>query len=320
MSAHVPLQVKVDDKKAKARAALSDADFRFPREKTMYWQAVAAVAACCLIPAGAMLVFALLGSFTLWEIPAFLVLLPVLCVLVVPVLAGRPMRKKISGAGRQAKVMPNSYPEIHQLVRSQCRTLGIREPDVYVLNDEVAQVTTIAGAKPAVVITRPVLNALTGEELGAALAHELGHIKAGHVRMENVLTFMRSASPAWQIVFGPATLFRVLLGAWAHVIERTADRVAVLLTRKVGPVKTAMLKLAIEADTLAQVDPRELRAYIASSGELSTDSSQMERHFRIGTFISQQPGLQDRMAQLDEYARSEQLQSTLSKLTQTEGA
>jgi len=316
----VPLQVKVDDKKAKARVALSDKDFRFPREKSVYWQAVAIVVVCCLVPAGIMLVAVLQTDGLPPHAPVIFLLWPIVCLIIVPVLASRPMRKRIKEGGRQAKVMPNNYPEIHQLVRSHCGTLGIKQPDVYVIDDEMAQVVTIAGAKPAVVITRPVLNTLTGEELAAAIAHEFGHIKAGHVRMENVLTFMRGAALSWQIVFGPATLFRVLLGTWAQMIERTADRVALLLTSKVAPVKTAVLKLVIEADTLAQVDPRELRAYISSDGELSTDSSQMERHFRIGTFISQQPGLQDRMAQLDEYARSEQAQSAFSKLNPAQGA
>jgi Zn-dependent protease with chaperone function len=318
----VPLQVKVDDQKAKARArvALSDSDFRFPRETTMYRQGMLAVAVCCLIPAGITLLIAMRSELFLWQIPALLVLWPILCLIVVPVLAGRPMRKRIKESGRQAKVLPNNYPEIHQLVRSQCLGLALKEPEVYVLDEEVAQVVTIAGAKPAVVITRSILNTLTGEELGVALAHELGHIKAGHVRMENVLTFMRDASLPLQVLFGPATLFRVLLGTWAQVIERTADRVALLLTRKVAPVKTAILKLEIEGDSLAQVDPSELRAYISSSGDLSTDSSQMERHFIIGTFISDRPGLQDRMAQLDQYAGSEEAQSALTKMAEAREA
>ena len=324
MRRDVPLRVKVADKKAKPRAALSDKDFRYPRERVTYWQAVLALALCCIIPAGITLVVVLRtaapGTMPMWQVPAFFVLWPILCLVVVPVLAGRPMRKRIKESGRQAKVMANNYPEIHQLVRSQCRTLGIREPDVYVLDDEVAQVVTIAGARPAVVITRPVLNALTGEELAAAIGHELGHIKAGHVRMENVLKFMQGAAPSWKLLFGPATVLRILLGMWGQMIECTADRVALLLTNKVAAVNTAVVKLAVEADSLAQVDPRELRAYLSSSGELSTDSSQVERHYRIGTFISQQPGLRERIAQLIEYAGSEQAQSALSKLTPAQGA
>jgi len=315
VSSGVPLQVKVDDKKARAKAQLSDTDFRFPREKAMYWQALAAVVIGCLIPAGITFAIVSRSEMPLWQIPTFFVLWPVLCLILVPALAGRPMRKRIKEAGRQGKVLPTNYPEIHQLVRSQCAMLGIKEPDMYVLDDEVAQVVTIAGAKPALVITRPVLNALTGEELAAAIAHELGHIKSGHVRMENVLIYMGGAPSHWRIIFAPATLFGFFLGTWAQVIERTADRIALLLTNKVAVVNTAIVKLAMEADSLAQVDPRELRAYLSSNGELSTDSSQVERHFRIGTFISQQPGLRDRIAQLVEYAKSEEAQSALSKLT-----
>jgi Zn-dependent protease with chaperone function len=319
----VPLQVKVGDKKAKPRVKLDDKDFRFPREKSTYWQAVLAVVLSCLIPAGVTLAVVLRttppGAMPLWQIPSFFVLWPVLCFILVPVLAGRPMRKRIKEAGRQAKVMANNYPEIHQLVRSQCGALGIKEPDVYVLDDEVAQVVTMAGAKPAVVITRPVLNALTGDELGAAIAHQLGHIKAGHVRMENVLAFIRGAAPAGQAAAGPATLFRIFLGTWAQMIECTADRVALLLTNNIASVNAAAVKLAVEADSLAQVDPRELRAYLSSSGDLSTDSSQVERHYRIGTFISEQPGLRERIAQLVEYSGSEAAQEAFSKLNPEQG-
>jgi Zn-dependent protease with chaperone function len=244
---------------------------------------------------------------------------PLLTLLLLPSVAGQYLRKRIKQAGLRAKVMGNNFPEIQQVVRSQCSVLGLREPNVFVVEDDMAFITTLAGGRSAVVITRPALDALTGDELAAAIAQELGHIKAGHVRMMNLLAYVRGARRIWQAVWFPASVMSILMQGWSDVIEWTADRCALLLTGRAQAVNAAMVKLALEADALAQIDSRELADYLSAGRELATDAEQVERHFRIGTFITDTPGLTERIRALSDFARSEGAKEGFTQVAEIRG-
>jgi len=348
------MALRVSIAKRKKRQVLLGKDFRYPGERTLYLQAVLGVIVFCALLAGAAYWMAHtarqkaaessraeiskkeLEELTkeqrekilalrkppplLWQPPAVLVLWPFAALLVVPVLACAPMRKRLKKLGPRAKVMGNNYPEIWQLLRSQCQLMGVREPEAYVLEDEVAMVSTLSGRRPALIITRPAQQALTGEELAAALGHELGHIKCGHVRMMNVITYLRSAHRIWRLVWWPAGLLAFVLSGWSEVIEWSADRAALLLVGRIAVVNASMVKLALESDVMAQVDSSELRQYLAASGELSTDAEQVERHYRIGTFISEQPGLADRIRMLGEFPKTDEGQAAFQKMAEIRAA
>ena len=310
------LKVRVGDQRRKRQAVLSDKDYRVPGERQMFLTAMIAVFIASLVPAGiaALIVFRPSESAPFWQIPVVLAVWPLAVLIVVPALAAAPVKKKLKAMGLRAKVMGNNYPEILQLVRSHCKALGMREPDVYVVEDQVPTIWTLAGAKGCVVITKPVLTALAPDELAAAIAHELGHLKAGHVRFNTVITYMHGAKPIVKALCWPGLILNIGLARWATVIEWTADRIAYLLTGKASTVNTAVIKMAVEADQLAEIDSAELREYLGGTAELSSDSAQVERHFRIGRFITDEPGLKERITQLSEWARSEQGAQAVAKV------
>jgi len=74
-----------------------------------------------------------------------------------------------------------------------------------------------------------------------------------------------------------------------------------------------MLKLVIARDPNADVNQDDLEAYIRGPGALSADGAQLERHFRIGRFISDQPNLKERVEQVVDYRQSDQGQIAFGK-------
>ncbi|MFQ6097455.1 MAG: M48 family metalloprotease, partial [Armatimonadota bacterium] len=311
------LRVRVADQRKKKKVVLSDRDFRVPGERQMFMTAMVAVLLGSLLPAGiaAGIVFRPdQEGPPFWQIPVILAAWPLVVLIIVPAASAAPVKKKLKAMGIRAKVMGNNYPEILQLVRSHCKVLGMKEPDVFVVDDEVPTIWTLAGGKGSIIITKPVLTALAPDELSSAIAHELGHLKAGHVRLNTVITYLLGAKPIVKALCWPGIILNIALARWATVIEWTADRVALLLTGKASTVNTAIIKMAVEADRLAEIDSAELKEYIGGSGELSSDSAQVERHFRIGKFITDQPGLRERVTQLAEYAKSDEAKEAFGKV------
>ncbi|MFQ6130969.1 MAG: M48 family metalloprotease [Armatimonadota bacterium] len=348
------MALRVSSAKRKKRLVLRDRDFRFPGERALYLQAVLGVIVFCAVLAGISYWMAALAQKRtaetqraqistkefeeltpeqqekikaqlqnprlVWQVPAALAAWPFATLLVVPILACAPMRRRLKKMGPRAKVMGNNYPEIWQLVRSQCQLIGVREPEAYVIDDDVAMVSTLSGRRPALLITKPAQEALTGEELAAAIAHELGHIKCGHVRMMNVIDYLLSAKRIWRVIWWPAGLLAFVLKGWAEVIEWSADRASLLLVGKIAAVNAFMVKLALESDVMGQVDSTELREYLAGGGELSSDGEQVERHYRIGTFISDQPGLTERIRMLGEFPKTDEGRAAFEKLAEIRAA
>ncbi len=353
------MALRVSTAKRKKKQVLRTKNFRVPGETWLYWQGVGAGLLAFFIFAGIVLWFAhyesqraversrlsdqamkelqdsglseeeikkqlalaqATGGQLIWQPAAALAAWPLVTLLLLPPLACQSMRRRLKEAGLRAKVMGNNYPEIQQLVRSQCAVLGLKEPGVYVLDDELAFVSVLSGGRPAIVITRPALDTLTGDELAAAFAQQLGHIKARHVRMMNLVTYIRGAKRIWHAVWLPASIMTIVLQGWSDVAEWTADRCALLLTGRPQAVNAAMVKLALEADALAQIDSRELRDYLSAGGELATDAEQVERHFRIGTFITDTPGLTERIRTLSEFARSDEAREAFEKVTEIRAA
>jgi Zn-dependent protease with chaperone function len=104
--------------------------------------------------------------------------------------------------------------------------------------DADAPVMALVGVlRPRLVITRPVLDALTDEELGAGVAHELGHWRA----WDNLKRLaMRAAPDVW---FATAAARR-LERRWAAASEHAADRSAGGSERERCALASALVKVA----------------------------------------------------------------------------
>jgi Zn-dependent protease with chaperone function len=104
------------------------------------------------------------------------------------------------------------------------RLSGHRRPDVaaVVLDHPGPAAYSVAGRRPAVVITKGAIELLTGPELDAVLAHENAHLTGRHHRRQSAAALIAAAFPAVPLVRdAPARVGRLLE---MDADERAADR------------------------------------------------------------------------------------------------
>jgi len=226
------------------------------------------------------------------------------------------------------------------------------EPEAYVIEDDVPYLYTVPGKKASIIVSSKCLDVLRPEEFAAALGHEMGHIKTGHVQVDLAITAVRSQNPLLQIVFLPVLLMATLMRGWQDIIDYTADRCSFLAVGRTQTCTAAMVKLAAagtavtqvgkrdrrkdekkrgrrgepvtdrEASAedsekvLAEISPEDLDAYLAGGSEMTEDPVQVERAFKISRFIQQQRNLSDRVRHLGEFADSDEGDAALEKMQQ----
>lgn len=292
------------------RPALNVNDFAVPGQRLAYWgpfgvtvvtMAFLALIAWKILPDRPQII----GLFVLW---------PILAVLYVGRQAVGEMRSRIKREGLRTKVSTTNHPELLASIARHSALLGMRAPEVYIMPGDEPTITSIGGKRPAIVVTEPVVEALTTEELEALLVRELLHLKAKHTRLLSFMAFFRSAGLVAKVIGAPLLLMTSLMGPWEQMVKSTADRAALLAIGRSAPLNGALVKLAAEQDAMAQVDPAELQEYLSASTDLTTDSEMMERHFRIGTFVSSQPGLSERIKDIAQFPRTEQGRAAFEKV------
>ncbi len=311
-------------RKRERKTELRLSDYQYPGEKVGYWQAVSVLGGAFLVAAVVVGIYAfgksaahMSSSFHgKWWIPLEIIAYPLLCILVVNWLAVRPRRQQFKETGMQSKVLAKTYPQLKQMLTEQSRRLGMKEPDMYIVEDDVAYTYTMPGKAGTIVASKSLLEALKPEELAVMVAREMGHIRSHHVKMGLAVNYIRHANLIWKLVLFPVLIFSWLLRGWVELTEFTADRVAVLLTGRPAVVNAALVKSAVAADKQAEVASEELEAYLEGGSDISTDSEQLERHFKIGQFLTGQGGLKERIEQVGEFAKTSQGQAALQKMAE----
>lgn len=315
-------------KRRKTRAQeveLTLSDYQFPGEKRVYWEGVGGLAGIAVIAAYNVMYFgvgpplnqnitpdaALYGQ---WWWPVIILVCPLLTWGVANWLALRPRRRRIKEEGPGARVLNKNHPRLKAMLSEQSRVLGIDEPEMYIIEDDTPYLYSLPGKPGTVVATQAVLEAMNDEELAVLLARELGHIRSHHARITIVASFMRRTNPAVKVLLFPVFLLSLFLRGWMDLAETTADRVAILITERPALVNATLVKLAVAADREAQISREDLDAYLETGMDITTDSAQIERHYKVGEFLSDQEALKDRIEEVTGFLKSDQGEQALEKM------
>lgn len=116
-------------------------------------------------------------------------------------------------------------------------TLPDTSMPAFVIDTDAPVMALVGVLRPRLLITRPVLDALTDEELRAASAHELGHWKA----WDNLKRLAMCAAPD---VLSATSAARALERRWAAASEHVADRGAGESGRARCALASALVKVA----------------------------------------------------------------------------
>lgn len=185
--------------------------------------------------------------------------------------------------GSYLRVHADNFPDVHEKVLAACDILDIpKVPDVYIAAGGDINAFTAGVERTAVVLNAGAIDGLTDDELFFVIAHELGHLKSGHVLYYQIAEFL----PAIADMFGAATFgigeiigagLRMALMKWKRTSELTADRAGLLACQDANVAITAMMKIAgLPHKYYAAMNPED---FIAQAREFNALDMEMLNRF-----------------------------------------
>jgi len=225
-------------------------------------------------------------------------------------------RRYRSRIGLKNRAMPTHHPEIRDLVSRQARMLGVKEPEVFVIDDEVGWIKTFSAGRPYIVVTKPIIELLKPAEFACAVLRELGKIKSGHVRAFSLLHFMGSTPRFLRGIFCmPVWFLHLLLWQnWEDEAEETLDRLLLIYTRNARLCASTILKMEVERDPVVNISPDEVEDYLRQHDPLQATSLQVSAHFKMGTTIHDKPELNERLKSFVVFTQSDDYKNLVQKL------
>jgi Zn-dependent protease with chaperone function len=191
----------------------------------------------------------------------------------------------VENVASNLRVTPKMFGRLHKSLTWATKILDVPEPELYVTVDPVPNAWTYGHTKPFITLTTGLVDMLSDEELFFVIAHEVGHIKGGHVLYG---TMARNIA-AIVALLGQATLgIGALLGQglvlalyeWYRCAELTADRAALLCVQDLEPARATFMKLAGGTTRLAaEMDRDEFLRQIREYEEV--DRSTLDRAYKV---------------------------------------
>jgi Zn-dependent protease with chaperone function len=155
----------------------------------------------------------------------------------------------IQNVAQTVRVTTTQCPQLYAQLQEACAILDVREPELYVAQYPVPNAYTSGHDHPYIVITTGLLDLMNEEEVLAVIAHELGHIKSGHVlykTMARGMSFLLTILGDMTLGIGRLvgrTLEATLL-EWDRKSEFTADRSSLLVVQDPQVMLSLMMKFA----------------------------------------------------------------------------
>ena len=183
------------------------------------------------------------------------------------------------------RVSEKMFPRLHRLLRWSCKILGVEEPEFYVSTDPVPNAYTYGHKRPFIVMTSGLVDMLDEEEQMFVIAHELGHIRFGHV-LYTVLA--RNLAVILELI-GKATLgigqlvgfgLALPLFDWYRKAELSADRAGLLCVQdKDVPIQVFMKLAGGSPRMFAEMDQAEFMQQIRAYEE--ADESTLNKAYKV---------------------------------------
>ena len=222
----------------------------------------------------------------------------------------------ITHIGGGIRVGPRQMAMHYAMLRECCDVLDVAEPELYVMQGDVNAYTS-GHNHPFIILETGLLELMDDDEVMAVIAHELGHIKCGHVLYK---TMARGLKPFIEMV-GKATLgfgsivgagIESALSAWDRRSELSADRAALLGMQNAQPCVTMLMKLA--GGTTRHVQSLDAEQFLnqARAYKEGLDQKTSDRFYRfIANLGSTHPFAVERARALDEWAVSPEYKDIL---------
>ncbi|HEY7413813.1 MAG TPA: M48 family metallopeptidase [Ktedonobacteraceae bacterium] len=163
----------------------------------------------------------------------------------------------IQNVSQTVRVTPHQCAHLYARLQEACAILDVQEPELYAAQYPVPNAYTSGHDHPYIVVTTGLLDLLNEDETMAVIAHELGHIKSGHVLYKTMargigflVTLVGDMTLGVGRIIGRS--LEAALLEWDRKSEFTADRAALLAVQNPRTMLSLMMKLA--GGTLFQRD------------------------------------------------------------------
>jgi Zn-dependent protease with chaperone function len=223
----------------------------------------------------------------------------------------------VTNIGGSIRVGPRQMSKHYTMLLECCEILDVPEPELYVMQGGVNAYTS-GHNHPFIVLETRLLELMEDDEVMAVIAHELGHIKCGHVLYK---TMARGIKPLLEIA-GRATLgigtlvgsgIEAALMAWDRRSELSADRAGLLVMQDARPCVSTMMKLA--GGTIRHIEWLDAEQFLnqARAYKEGLDQRMSDRFYRfLANVGSTHPFAVERARALDDWVNTAEYRDILS--------
>lgn len=146
------------------------------------------------------------------------------------------------------RLSPRQCPRVYTLMQEAASVLDMAEPELYLMQTPTPNAFAIGMERHTIVVTSGLVDLMDDDELRAVIAHELGHIKSGHMLYRTIALFLSLVGlvAARNLPF-INLLSQAIIYAfydWFRKSELTADRAGLLVAQDSDVSVRALLKLA----------------------------------------------------------------------------
>ena len=208
----------------------------------------------------------------------------------------------VRNVGSSIRVGERQMPSIYKMLLECCDILDVAEPELYVQEGR-ANAYTSGHTRPHIVLQSDLLDLLDDDELMFVIAHELGHIKCGHVlykMMAQCLTPLLNLLPVGGPLIGHGV--RAAFYAWDRSSEFSADRAGLLTMQEAKPCMSGLMKIAGGSERWMKEISLDEFLVQAKNHHESLDQSLIDKfyHFFVNS-TNTHPFMIDRARSLDEW-------------------
>lgn len=132
------------------------------------------------------------------------------------------------------RVSKQQFPNIYTKLVEYAKKLNTPYVNLYIKQDPVPNAYTFGFRPASIVLNSSLIENLSEDELNFIIAHELGHIKAGH----NIVNTLISPVGGTFLSY-----WNMLFSFWQRKAELTSDRCALILTKDLDSAIKVLTKL-----------------------------------------------------------------------------
>jgi Zn-dependent protease with chaperone function len=145
------------------------------------------------------------------------------------------------------RINERQFGDIHSKLLKVCTFFDLKEiPEVYLTESATPNAMAIGVERPFIVLHSSLIQRLSEKELELVLAHEVGHILAGHALYKTMMIILTQVL-AW-IAPGPLSFLSLpillALKEWDRKAELTADRAGLLYSQELTESLSVLMKLS----------------------------------------------------------------------------